>query len=67
MQYTIRFSARLKGAIGILQAFEETIEADSEEQVILKLYDTYEHLQRPYFVQADGSRKYAWSTSEVQQ
>ena len=42
--FTIQFSGRKAGAIGIFGNFEETVEANNKDEAILKLYDVYEHI-----------------------
>ena len=44
-KYTIKFNGRLVGAIGIFQDFSVTVSAESQEQAILKLYDTHDHIR----------------------
>ena len=44
MEFTIKFTGRTKGAIGIFQEFTETVEAETIDQAIIKLYDNYEHV-----------------------
>ena len=42
--YKIVFYGRLNGAIGICYSITETVQADTEEEARLKLYDKYEHI-----------------------
>jgi hypothetical protein len=45
MRYMIRFSGRKKGAIGIFYSIAQEVEADDVPSAVLKLYDTYDHIQ----------------------
>ena len=54
MRYTIRFVGCLKGAIGIHYPIDAEAEGDTEAAALLKLYDTYDHVQRPAVVAEDG-------------
>lgn len=47
MKYIIVFSGRLKNALGYTYACQETIEAASEKEAIIKLYDKYESVHHP--------------------
>lgn len=51
--YRIEFSGRTKGAIGVFSSYTETVEADSKESAILKLYDAYEHVHGPVVTQLE--------------
>jgi hypothetical protein len=42
--YTITFTGRKLGAIGIVQTYQVTIRAPSEQDAITKLYEEYEHI-----------------------
>lgn len=42
--YKIKFTGRLKNAIGKMYSHTITVKAESEEQARLKIYDTHEHL-----------------------
>jgi len=44
-KYTIKFNGRLVGAIGIFQDFYLTVSAESQDQAILKLYATHDHIR----------------------
>lgn len=46
-EYRISFYGRLKGAIGISYHIIENVEADSEQNAILALYDKYENVNTP--------------------
>lgn len=46
-KFRITFSGRRKGALGLSRTFVETVEALDEEQAVLKLYDTHEHVNFP--------------------
>lgn len=43
--YHISFRGREKGALGIYSNYAQTVEANTEEEAILKLYDTHEHIE----------------------
>jgi len=45
MVYQIRFIGRKLGAIGIVYEISEHVEAESQDQAIMKLYDKYEHIR----------------------
>jgi hypothetical protein len=45
MTYKIHFIGRKNGAIGITYHNYVTVEAETPEAAILKLYDTYEHIR----------------------
>lgn len=49
--YEIRFHGRLKGAIGVMYGIVTTVQAASEEEALLKLYDTYENVVCPIIVE----------------
>ena len=51
-KYNIRFKGREVGAIGILSWYEVTVEANNEEDAVLKLYDTHEHITQKTIVTA---------------
>ena len=51
MRYRIVFSAVLKGALNPIGPLRrETVEADSPEEALLKLYDTYDHIHLPTII-----------------
>jgi predicted negative regulator of RcsB-dependent stress response len=43
-KFKLSFTARLIGAIGKLQKFTETVEAENLEAAKFKLYKKYEHI-----------------------
>lgn len=46
-EYTISFTGRLKDAIGVVYKITASVEAQTEKDAILKLYDKYEHILQP--------------------
>lgn len=47
--YSVNFIGRKRGAIGIVYPIDETVQSDkvlSDEQILLKLYDNYEHISK---------------------
>ena len=42
--YTVKFTGRTNGAIGIFYPITETVQAENEEAAKLKLYEKYEHI-----------------------
>ncbi len=44
MLWQVSFNGRTAGAIGITYPITDTVEADTEEEARLKLYDKYEHI-----------------------
>ena len=49
-KFTIEFYGRIKGSIGIFYTIRDSVEAETKEEAILKLYDKYEHIQQTKFV-----------------
>ena len=45
-EYKFQFEGRQVGAIGTFSGFAKTVESDSLENAILKLYDTHEHISK---------------------
>lgn len=45
--YTIRFKGCAIGSIGKLQGFTVKVQAENEQEAVLKLYDTYSHITQP--------------------
>ena len=45
MKFDIEFYARQNGALGLRSEFRQTVEADSLEKAVLKLYESYEHIR----------------------
>jgi hypothetical protein len=43
-EYTITFNGRKAGAIGIFYWITETVQAESEQEAVLKLYEKYDHI-----------------------
>lgn len=43
--YRILFVGRLKGSIGWGTNYQETVIADTNDDAVMKLYDTYEHIK----------------------
>lgn len=43
-RFTFEFIGRQRGALGINSHFVVTVEAETEEDARLKLYDTHEHI-----------------------
>lgn len=52
--YRITFSGRTKGAIGCFRMYTETIQADSGESALLKLYDKYDSVHKPEVTKKEG-------------
>ena len=44
MKFYIEFYGRENGAIGIRSHYARTVEADSRDAAILKLYENFEHI-----------------------
>ena len=44
-KYEMKFTGRMKGAIGIFYPIVEIVEADCPDNAWHKLYDKYEHVQ----------------------
>lgn len=44
MRFRVHFRGTALGAIGAQQSFTETVEADTAEAAVLKLYEKYEHI-----------------------
>ena len=42
--FTLKFSARKIGALGIFSNYTRRIKADSKEKAILKLYEEFDHI-----------------------
>lgn len=49
-KFQIKFIGRTKGAIGIVYPIVVTVEAEDKQQALLKLYDSYEHIQGPSLI-----------------
>ena len=49
-KFTIEFYGRTKGAIGSFYTIRDSVEAETKDEAILKLYDKYEHIQRVEFI-----------------
>ena len=49
-KFTIEFYGRTKGSIGIFYTIRDSVEAETKEEAILKLYDKYEHIQQTKFI-----------------
>ena len=49
-KFTIEFYGRTKGAIGSFYTIRDSVEAETKEKAILKLYDKYEHIQQVKFI-----------------
>ena len=49
-KFTIEFYGRTKGAIGIFYTIRDSVEAETKDEAILKLYDKYEHIQQVKFI-----------------
>ena len=49
-KFTIEFHGRTLGAIGIFYTIRDSVEAETKEKAILKLYDKYEHIQQTKFI-----------------
>jgi len=49
-KYNICFKGREVGSIGILYWYDVTVEANSEDEALLKLYDTHEHIAQQTIV-----------------
>ncbi len=47
---TIEFYGCTKGAIGRFYTIRDSVEAETKEKAILKLYDKYEHIQQVKFI-----------------
>lgn len=45
--YTIRFKGCIKGSIGKLKGFTVKVQAENEQEAVLKLYDHYDHINQP--------------------
>ena len=52
-KFTIEFYGRTKGAIGIFYTIRDSVEAETKEKAILKLYDKYEHIQQTKFIEIE--------------
>ena len=50
---TIEFYGCTKGSIGAFYTIHASIEAETKEDVILKLYDKYEHIQQVKFIEIE--------------
>lgn len=48
--YKIQFVGRRIGAIGITYVHTVTVEAETQEQAISKLYETYDHISAIIFL-----------------
>ena len=44
MKYTVYFTGRKVGSIGIMQNFVRTVEANTEEELRQKLYIDFDHI-----------------------
>ena len=49
-KFTIEFYGRTKNAIGIFYTIWDSVEAETKDEAILKLYDKYEHIQQVKFI-----------------
>ena len=49
-EFTIRFTGRQKGAIGITHRCKDIVIAPDEATAYLKLYDRWEHIMQPCVV-----------------
>jgi hypothetical protein len=47
--YTLTFTGRLKGALGVTHTIIDTVEADTFVEAQLKLYDKYECVHVTHF------------------
>jgi hypothetical protein len=46
-KYRVHFTGRLKGAIGAFSTYVRTIEATSEYNALIKLYDEFDSVNQP--------------------
>lgn len=46
-RYSITFSGRLAGALGVTYKITHEVEATNEREAVLKLYDKFEHIAFP--------------------
>lgn len=46
-KYRVHFLGRLKGAIGAFVTYSRTVEATSEYNALIKLYDEFESVHQP--------------------
>ena len=49
-KFTIKFYGCTKGSIGAFCTIHDSVEAETKEEAILKLYDKYEHIQQVEFI-----------------
>ena len=49
-KFTIKFYGRTKVSIGAFYTIKDSVEAETKEEAILKLYDKYEHIQQVEFI-----------------
>ncbi len=47
MRYFVQFTGRKKNAIGLFYMIQDEVNAETPEEAVRKLYDTYEHIQVP--------------------
>lgn len=47
-KFQIIFTGRVNGAIGITNQIVELVKAENENDAIIKLYDSYEHITVKY-------------------
>lgn len=56
-RFKIKFAGKSKGAIGWPSVFVETVEADTERDALLKLYDRFDHIHLPMIKLLDEGEK----------
>ena len=49
-KFTIEFYGRIKNTIGIFHIIRDSVEAETKEEAILKLYDKYERIHLVKFI-----------------
>lgn len=57
--YVVKFAGRKKGALGVREDLEAEVTIDDSkpfEDVVLSLYDNYEHIAYPVHIYKDGKR-----------
>ncbi len=57
--YTIAFTDRLKGAIGIFERHSVKVQAADPAAALLKAYDTHEHIQHVRMTEHRNGIEYA--------
>lgn len=49
MTFEVLFIGRQKGALGLRRQIRDSVEAETKDEALIALYDTWEHISAPMF------------------